>query len=347
MSGNNPVEPGSAVRGDETRRGDLRGGAVRARDGHALDTRAPDATEILSAVYLVGAGLLFTTRWNTSVEFRSAVIENAAFLLFLVLTMGLRRVWAGSAAVHGQEARRSAGREPAARAEVRRAATILQTARDLYPLVLCGIAYVQVGLFARLLYGPGVTFDSVVAAWDSAFFGVSPHIWMHQVLPGRFWAEMMHLLYVLYYPLLLGGFLFVLVYRRWDYRRYAFVFVASFFSFVGVFSVFPVSGPMGYREGLFPDTILLSNLVDYLYSFGIPVEGGAFPSAHVGQSVVVLLLLRPIGKPVQALILFVTLGIAVSMAFASVHYAIDAVAGVPAGILLYYLWNGVYRRYLT
>lgn len=290
--------------------------------------------EIVSAAYLVVSAsvfVLFTVVPGTG-DYLEPARENAVLLGVLVLAASLER-------------RNRAGQAGRTGLAVAASATVARTVRDYFPLVLIGYSYIHVGYYATILFGAGFTLDPVVAAWDAVIFRVNPHTVLHQLLPGRFWAELMHLLYVLYYPLLFGGFFYVTRRRPSDRNRYAFVFIASFLSFVAVFSLFPVSGPMDYRVGLFPPTILFSRLVDFLFSFGIPVVGGAFPSSHVGQSVVVLLLLKPLSRGASSLVVFVIIGIGVSMGYASVHYSIDAVAGVPAGAVLYYFWDRVYSRY--
>lgn len=267
--------------------------------------------------YLVVAGLILLTQWGRGFDFQYQSVVNLVLATLVVWT--------------------------ARRPPVRR---VFRIVRDLYPLVLIGSAFVQVGLFARLIYGDVFTFDPLVQSWDSWLFGSNPHTWLHAALDGRFAAELMHLLYSLYFPLLGIGMLYVRVFREADFARFKFIFLSTFLTFVAVFIVFPVTGPLGFREGLFGPEVLGASFIDFLYSFGIPDPGGAFPSSHVGQSVAVYLLLRPMKHGPRVLIIGVILGIGVSMAYISVHYAIDAIAGVPAGLLFFYLWNGVYRRYL-
>lgn len=286
------------------------------------------AADIVAVLYLLGAAAVFSLSWDSGFEYRNAVLLNILFVIALIFTSPMGR----PSTVTTRRSFRTPFGKP------------FRVLRGFYPLLLIGLIYVQTGFFIRLLYGPTFTFDAMVAAWDLAVFGVNPNRWMYTALPGRFWAETMHLLYVLFYPLLAGGFLFVIFRRPEDYPRFAFIFICSFLCFVAMFVGFPVSGPMEHRVGLFPDTVLFSNLVDRLYTFGIPASGGAFPSAHVGQSVILLLALWPIGKGTAILVIGIILGIAVSMVHATVHYAVDAVAGVPAGILLYSLWNRVYAR---
>ena len=269
----------------------------------------------LALLYLVPAALILAFGWNSGFDYR----QNAALNLGLAAIIWITAVYPPRS-------------------------YILQSIRALYPLVLIGVVFVQVGPFARMIYGPSFTFDPLVAEWDAQFFGLNPHVWMHEVLSGRLWAEFMHFLYVLYFPLLLGGFACVWLRRRHDYPRFSFVFLGSFFTFFVVFVLFPATGPLDYREGLFGSHVIFSELVDFLFTFGIPDPGGAFPSSHVGQSVVVLLLLRPLSRPMKALIVFIIAGIGISMGYAAVHYSIDAVAGLPSGVILYYAWDRAYRR---
>ncbi|MFP4644295.1 MAG: phosphatase PAP2 family protein [Spirochaetales bacterium] len=265
--------------------------------------------------YLLLAGMILASHWGEASEYAPHALLNLAAAVVIWYT-----------ALHPPRSR------------------VLRLAWALYPLVLIGIAFVQVGPLARIVYGPSFTFDPLVAEWDAIVFGLNPHAWLHEALPGRVWAELMHLLYVLYFPLIIGAFLFVAERRPHDYPRFAFVFLASFLTFVVVFVLFPATGPLDYREGLFGSEVIFSSLVDFLFTFGVPDPGGAFPSSHVGQSVVVLLLLRPVSRSMAAVIVFVILGIGVSMGYASVHYSVDALAGLPSGAVLYFVWNRVYRR---
>ncbi len=223
---------------------------------------------------------------------------------------------------------------------------VLRFVRALYPLAFISIAYIHVGPFAHMIYGEGVSFDPLVAEWDRLLFGSNPHLWFFQLAPGRVIAELMHLLYSLYFPLLFAGVLFVWVRRREEYPRYAFVFIGSFITFVIAFALLPATGPLEFRAGLF-DGVIMSRFVDFLFSFGIPSVGGAFPSSHVGQSIVVLLLLRPLRRGPALLIVSVIAGISVSMVYGAIHYAVDAVAGIPSGIVLYYAWDRIYRGIVT
>ncbi|MGF1671349.1 MAG: phosphatase PAP2 family protein [Balneolaceae bacterium] len=216
-----------------------------------------------------------------------------------------------------------------------------QMLRYCYPVIIIGFVHYEVEMFLHLFYGPGVNFDALVSRWDYNLFG-SPHLYWHHAMPSLFWVEFFHFLYMTYYPILIGSIIWVWKNRPDDIHRFAFIYLGIFLNFVVIYLIFPVFGPLDYRATLFHNTGYLPAVVDFLFTIGAP-DGAAFPSSHVGQSVGIYLLLRPVSKPVKYLILFCILGIGLSMIYVSIHYAIDAAAGLISGIVLYHIWNWIYR----
>lgn len=218
---------------------------------------------------------------------------------------------------------------------------LLRLLRVCYPLAVIFFTHLEVELFIHILYGKDFTFDSLVESWDALLFGANPHLHFHSVLPQGYWAELWHLFYVSYYPLLVGSILWMWVRRPDDFSRFIFIYLGIFLSFVVVFSLFPVIGPLDYRVGIFEGKSVLAAIVDTLFHIGAP-DGAAFPSSHVGLSTGIYLLLRPMKPVVSTGIVIIILGIGISMVYASIHYAIDAVAGLIAGWLLYHVWDTLY-----
>ncbi|MEX0823089.1 MAG: phosphatase PAP2 family protein, partial [Balneolaceae bacterium] len=81
------------------------------------------------------------------------------------------------------------------------------------------------------------------------------------------------------------------------------------------------------------------------FLIGAP-DGAAFPSSHVGQSVGIYLLLQPMSKKFRILLGLMILGIALSMVYASIHYAIDAAAGFISGWIFYTILNAIYLKFI-
>ena len=206
--------------------------------------------------------------------------------------------------------------------------------------------------------------DHLFAAYEQQLFGCQPSL----VLPQRFShpvvSELLTLGYVSYYPMLVLVMLYYFIYRYKEYLQASFVMLASFFLFYVVFIALPVAGPQYYfgavgidqiAQGIFPDVghyfeqhqeALPSPGWKDGFFYKMLVEAhnagerptAAFPSSHVGVTVVLLWL----AWQARSKRLFLTLlPLAVLMFFATfylqAHYVIDAIAGLFAGTLLYWL----------
>lgn len=228
-------------------------------------------------------------------------------------------------------------------ARVPQRSPLLRGVRDMYPLLFLLALYGEVDLLVQLYHEPP-GFDALVYQWDLWAFGSSLHLYLDQWLSGPGWAELFHLLYLSYYVLLIGSFLYVWWFRTWAMPRFSFVVTGMFISFVVFFVAFPVAGPLIQpdisltTEGLFP------TLVAWVYA-PLTLNGihaGAFPSSHVGMSVGIVLLLAPRSWWGRLALWVLVLGIAASTVYGRFHYAIDAVAGLAAGGALYLAWMQLY-----
>lgn len=217
--------------------------------------------------------------------------------------------------------------------------------RILYPLLAITLVHMEVELFIEMIYGADAYLDHIVLKWDAALFGFNPHLYIQDQLPQVYWNEFFHLLYISYYPLLFGSLIWVWNKRRYYYPQFVFIYLGLFFTYVVIFSLFPVIGPISVRDTLQVNPGILSRFVDFLFLIGAP-DGAAFPSSHVGQSVGIYLLLQPMRKKSRLLLGVMILGIALSMVYASIHYAIDAFAGFISGWIIYTILNSIYIKFI-
>lgn len=206
--------------------------------------------------------------------------------------------------------------------------------------------------------------DHVFAAWEQSLFGCQPALVFSRALPWPVVSELMDMGYAAYYPMIVLCALYYFVYRYEEYERAAFVIMASFFIYYVIFVLVPVTGPTFYFRAVGVDQIasgVFPNLHDYFnthqeclpspgYTDGIfyhLVEDAkaagerptaAFPSSHVGVSTVIMWLLW---HARNRRLFFIVLPFYVFLCLATVyiqaHYAIDALAGLLTGTLLYFL----------
>lgn len=213
--------------------------------------------------------------------------------------------------------------------------------------------------------------DHVFARLEQDIFGCQPALLFYDAMPWPVVSELMDMGYATYYPMIAFVVIYYFLYRYHDYERTAFVVLTAFFIYYVVYIVLPVTGPTFYynavglsdiRQGIFPDVHFHFNYVqDCLptpgYTDGIfyqMVESAkaagerptaAFPSSHVGISTILMMLAWRTGNrrmfyvllPFYVLLFFSTV-------YIQAHYAIDAIAGLISGILLYAILMPVGKR---
>ena len=215
--------------------------------------------------------------------------------------------------------------------------------------------------------------DHVFAEWEQDVFGCQPALLFAQKVPWGWFSELMCLGYVSYFPLMLIVYLYYFFKRYEEFQMTAFVILGSFFAYYVVFILLPVSGPQFYylavgtekiAAGIFPD---LGNwflthsermaapgwsdgfwyhMLDLTHDAG-ERPTAAFPSSHVGVTTVVMLLALRTRNCKLILTIFVFYAL---MCFSTVyilaHYAIDALAGLVTGVLLYLALVKIYTHYM-
>ncbi len=233
-------------------------------------------------------------------------------------------------------------------------------------MTLLGTWYPETYEFNRML--PNL--DHVFATLEQQVFGFQPALlfsqdWGHPIV-----SELLTLGYVSYYPLMLFVPLFFFI---WQYDRFpqtAFIIISSFFLFYAIFIFLPVAGPQFYYLAVGTDEIvkgIFPNIGNYFetHSENLPIPGwhdgwmykllvmaheagerptAAFPSSHVGVTVVFLWLAW---ASKNRIFFWLIVPFAILMFFATfyiqAHYAIDAIAGLLAGTVMYFLFLGVYK----
>ena len=214
--------------------------------------------------------------------------------------------------------------------------------------------------------------DHVFAGWEQSLFGCQPSLLFSQKVPYGCFSELMCLGYVSYFPLMLITYIYYFFRRYKEFQLTAFVMLASFFAYYVVFVLLPVTGPQFYYLAVGTEKIaagIFPNLGDWFlthsermaapgwtdgfwyHMLDLTHDAGerptaAFPSSHVGVTTVVMLLaLRTRSRGLIFTILPFYLLMCLSTVYIYAHYAIDAIAGLFTGILLYFLFVGIYKKY--
>lgn len=211
--------------------------------------------------------------------------------------------------------------------------------------------------------------DHLFAAAEQSIFGCQPALLFAEAIPYPFFSELMYLGYSSYFLLVAVVVVYYFFGRYDEFLRTVFVVLGSFFAFYVIFVLLPVTGPQFYylaagldniAQGVFP------NVGDYFlthdemmtmpgyedgpfYQIMIHAHAAgerptaAFPSSHVGVTLVLLLL--SVRTHCRRLVAFVAT-LFVLMCFATVyiraHYVIDVFAGLVTGAIFYLALQFIY-----
>jgi len=239
---------------------------------------------------------------------------------------------------------RAAGAAPAAGPAWRRHGTeVLRFVRHAYPLALVLVFFEEVRYTVNAVFpGTPYWFEPWLYAADRTLFGTLPARALAPTVD--VWtSEIMHGLYFVYYPILLGGL--VLAWRRpgggpGPAPAFRSTLLAMTCSFVLAFLPYPFLAARGPWENAplmaeLPDfhgpvfTPLMERIIDHG-----AVSGGCFPSAHVAGAWGIVHGLASAGRRRAAWSLgLLSAGMSFACVWTRYHHAVDVPAGVACALL--------------
>lgn len=213
--------------------------------------------------------------------------------------------------------------------------------------------------------------DHFFAHAEQLLFGFQPALAFAELYPQVWFSEIMDMAYASYFPIIAAVVVYYFFKRYNQFERAAFIILASFFAFYAIYDVVPVTGPMYYYHAIGLDNVahgVFPSLGHYFRTHHEMMESpgyknglfyylvtsahdagerptAAFPSSHVGISVVCMLLAWQSGsrKLFFSLLPFATL-ICFATVYIRAHYVIDVFAGLIAGVAFFVLWSRVATR---
>lgn len=214
--------------------------------------------------------------------------------------------------------------------------------------------------------------DHIFASAEYSIFGCQPALMFDQVLDGVFWREIFNLGYWLYFPMIAAISFFYFFKRPKKVERCTFIIMASFFTYYLIYMFLPVAGPqfyfpaigeeaassgvyesLGNYFNLHPEVsiaqegkgVFFTELVNMAQSTG-ERPTAAFPSSHVGVSLIIMILAFKASKKLFMGFLPFFILLCCATVYIKAHYLIDAIAGVLSGVLVYLLTSWIYDRFL-
>lgn len=211
-----------------------------------------------------------------------------------------------------------------------------QALHDLYPLILLGGLYTELGLVS-LDFGVGrlLQHDQVVQGWEEALFGLQlSYEWIRRA-PSVFWSGLLHFAYFTYYPIIyLTPVALLITGRRRGAQDVVLATMIAFVACYVVFVFYPVGGPnYAFEHPTGPvREVWSARLVYGVLDLGSAI-GTAFPSSHVAATVAAVATTWSASRRVFAVTVLPAVLLVVATVYCQMHYGVDALAGLAVAAL--------------
>jgi len=214
--------------------------------------------------------------------------------------------------------------------------------RNTYPVLFAIYFYTETVYYNKLFFD---NLDPLFIQLDEWLFGFQPSIEFYEYFSSSFVTELMYFGYFSFYFIILG-FVFIMYFKRKSLfieSTYKVAFSLLFFYFI--FAIFPSAGPQFYfdvSERAVPTNGYLFQKIMHVIQDGAEQPTGAFPSSHVGVTIVILLLARKTLPLFYKICLPITILLMLSTVYIKAHYAVDAIAGFLIAPFILYLSDFMY-----
>ncbi len=209
--------------------------------------------------------------------------------------------------------------------------------RTIYPIFLLGHFYTETYILNHLFFKHNL--DSFFISADRFIFGFQPSLLFYQTFPFPWLNNLMFFAYLsfLFMPLTFS-LLFYFFKRRYT-ERFIFLLISSFVCYYLIFIILPVVGPQFYFSGktaITPALGFFGKAVKFVQKYA-EHPTGAFPSSHVGISIIITIYLFKKFRILSYFVMPITFLILFATVYIKAHYAIDVIAGIISAPIIYVL----------
>ena len=221
--------------------------------------------------------------------------------------------------------------------------TVVIFFRNTYPIIFSGYFYSETVFYNKLIFD---NLDPIFIKLDAFFTASQPSLLFSSYFSNSLFSELMYFGYFSFYLLILGIVLYTFFKKRTVFHETIFILSASLYIFYLIFGLFPSAGPQFYfsfPENNLPDAYFFDKVMHFIQKNG-EQPTGAFPSSHVGISIIILILLK---KKVSRLIYRIAFPFVIILILSTVyikaHYVVDVIAGAIFAPIIYYISSLLYK----
>lgn len=172
---------------------------------------------------------------------------------------------------------------------------------------------------------------------DEVLFGCQPSLKFSEFIPYHWFSELMSFGYFSYFLILIFIAFYFYSTNELVGRKALFIILCSFFFYYIMFILLPVVGPQFYHgepQNQVPDGYLFRTMLKFVQSHG-EKPTGAFPSSHVGISLIFLILIYKNARRFFIYFLPVVIILIFSTVYIKAHYVIDVIGGILSVPIVY------------
>jgi membrane-associated phospholipid phosphatase len=234
--------------------------------------------------------------------------------------------------------------------------------RHFYPVILYTGLFCETAAVNRMFFKDYL--DPALIRWDQHLFGCQPSVVLMQKMPWLILSELLYASYFSYYLMILGIGLALFFSKRKQFYHYIAVVSFVFYVCYLCYLILPVIGPMTFfhRAGgyvlppdvqvlastdSYPDNVqggVIYKLMTWIYQV-FEAPGAAIPSSHVAVALCTVWFSFRYLPRVRYLHSVVAILLCFATVYCRYHYALDAITGVVAAVLLVPLGNWLYSKF--
>lgn len=213
--------------------------------------------------------------------------------------------------------------------------------RYAFPIALILFWYPETAFFNDCLFPK---LDKYFAATEEYIFGCQPSLMFSQIFHGRIISEIMAFGYFSFYLTIAFTVFYFFRYDKKIYEKISFIIMFSFFIFYLIFILLPVEGPQFYFTcNKVPEGFLFYKILAIAQFYG-ERGTGAFPSSHIGMSLIFLFIFFKYQRNIFYILLTIFVILALSTIYIKAHYIIDVIGGFIVAPVFYWASCKVFKK---
>lgn len=218
---------------------------------------------------------------------------------------------------------------------------VISLISSIIPLAFLGFFYNETASFNHLFLS---NLDEFVSEIEFSIFNIQPSVEFSRVFHWKWFSEIMNFGYFSYY-LIITGVPILFYYQKHEYfQKVLFILLSTFYMYYLVFIMIPVVGPQFYFNESMAEFIpqgIFGEIISYIQETG-EVPTGAFPSSHVGISILLGYFIFKDFRKYAFSFSLITVLLILSTVYIKAHYVLDVAFAFIITPMFYYLSNKLY-----